>query len=277
MVAAVPTRLNVRPREEEIVAAINRLGAWMAGDPLILPGGLQTNGPIVFDNTNARIDDSGIDDPANPGQRLVRVNALTVTPGRTHTAGLTVNGPSNLNGEVFASSWFRNSNPNTGLYNETYGFGLQITSNGLLWYGGAKSGQVLATTPTQQLVGAWGPAGSSYSMTGGPWAETTMQFTAGYTGAPYVRIDWNLSWVNTVASALCYIGIGWDGAIGWNIAQISTPAANYGMGHAGSLITTGMGAGSTHRLAVFCGSSSGGTITFQAGVHQWLQATELRQ
>jgi hypothetical protein len=66
-------------------------------------GGVETNrvsnqGEIRFNRTNARISAYTTDDPATPGERLVNINALTVTPGRLYAASLTVNGNSQVSG-----------------------------------------------------------------------------------------------------------------------------------------------------------------------------------
>jgi hypothetical protein len=55
-------------------------------------------GEIRFNRTNARILAYTTDDPATPGERLMQINALTVTPGRLYAASLTVNGASQING-----------------------------------------------------------------------------------------------------------------------------------------------------------------------------------
>src|SRR5215467_1468696 len=55
-------------------------------------------GEIRFNRTNARILAYTSDDPATPGERLMQINALTVTPGRLYAASLTVNGASQING-----------------------------------------------------------------------------------------------------------------------------------------------------------------------------------
>lgn len=83
-----------------------------SGDILgVAVGGVETNrinnqGEIRFNRTNARIADRGSDDPSTPGERLVAINALEVTPGRLHASGgaslstLTVNGASQQTGAV---------------------------------------------------------------------------------------------------------------------------------------------------------------------------------
>jgi hypothetical protein len=62
-------------------------------------GGVETNrinnqGEIRFNRTNARIAAGTGDDPATPGERLVQINALTITPGRLFAASLAVAGTS---------------------------------------------------------------------------------------------------------------------------------------------------------------------------------------
>jgi hypothetical protein len=59
---------------------------------------LSNVGEIRFNRTNARILAYTSDDPATPGERLMQINALTVTPGRLYAASLTVNGASQING-----------------------------------------------------------------------------------------------------------------------------------------------------------------------------------
>ena len=87
-----------------------------SGDVLgIAVGGVETNrisstGEIRFNRTNARILDGGGDDPITPGERLVAINALQVTPGRLHASGgisvstLQVNNTATLSGAVTMSS-----------------------------------------------------------------------------------------------------------------------------------------------------------------------------
>ena len=81
----------------------------------IAVGGVETNrvsstGEIRFNRTNARIAAGTGDDPNTPGERLVQINALQVTPGRLHASGglsvstLTVNTTSTLSGAVTMSS-----------------------------------------------------------------------------------------------------------------------------------------------------------------------------
>lgn len=72
-------------------------------------GGIEVNrinnqGEIRFNRTNARILAYTTDDPATPGERLMQINALTVTPGRLYAASATINGPTQFNGAVADAS-----------------------------------------------------------------------------------------------------------------------------------------------------------------------------
>jgi hypothetical protein len=64
-----------------------------SGDVLgVAVGGVEVNrinnvGEIRFNRTNARIAAGPADDPNTPGERLVRINALEVNPGRLHATG----------------------------------------------------------------------------------------------------------------------------------------------------------------------------------------------
>jgi hypothetical protein len=79
-----------------------------SGDILaIAVGGLETNrinsqGEIRFNRTNARIA-AGAADTSTPGETLVQINALTVTPGALNATKLTVSGLTSLNGGLTAA------------------------------------------------------------------------------------------------------------------------------------------------------------------------------
>lgn len=75
-----------------------------SGDILgIAVGGVEVNrinnqGEIRFNRTNARILDSGGDDPNAPGERRVQINSLNVTPGRLYSGSLDISGVSSFGG-----------------------------------------------------------------------------------------------------------------------------------------------------------------------------------
>jgi len=124
-----------------------------------------------------------------------------------------------------------------------------------------------------QVVGQFGPGGSGFVCTTAPWVETDIRVTATFTGAP-VRVDYNIAFVNSTLGALNYIGIGFDGAAGYNLAQISTTGVNYGLAFSGSMyytVTPGV-----HRISLFVGVS-GGQMTLQSAVNQYLFLTEMKR
>lgn len=275
----------------QLVAQVNRLYEWAFGSPLVLPGGVQANGPIVFDSTTATIQDGLTDDPANAGQRLVQINALTVTPGRLYAAGATVNGTTTLNGnetvngaatitglatasECHVDGWFRNKVANTGLYNVT-GYGVQVDTAGPKWYGGTKNGQLLATEP--QLVRYLGGYYGLPSWTipaAGTWYETPVQVTLPTNGKT-LHMQLHGSIISNTVNSITSIGLGIDGGLTWgSITAVFEPVVNGPMTFSVTMYQASPPAAGSHRFSLFLHTNVG-SAAFSAYGYAGLWVTEV--
>ena len=125
-----------------------------------------TIGTLTATNlTVTGITGAGADDPLTPGQKLVTMNALTITPGTLHTAGLTVNGIATVNGVLTATSgiylgtgptanlmWGGAAAPDTVKVMQHLNLGGNLSSRGRnasMWDGGMDDPLV----PGQRLIG----------------------------------------------------------------------------------------------------------------------------
>lgn len=123
----------------------------------------------------------------------------------------------------------------------------------------------------QANIGGFNGA-NSFSTASGPWVESTIQVVVTSTGAPLTRIEWSVCHSNSLAGALNYVGVGWDGIVQFNVAQSHSPGVSYHMTSSGTTYAA-LGAG-VHRIALFFGVNSG-TLQVQS-INNMLYVTEQR-
>jgi hypothetical protein len=108
----------------------------------------------------------------------------------------------------------------------------------------------------------------------GVWVKTSVEIANLVMTGATARIDWGLSFANTVAGAACYVGIGIDGAApAAPDVGMTSPVASYGMAASGTLYWTP--AAGTHSVALWI-QTSAGTMSLNAGVYANLNVTEQR-
>ncbi len=124
------------------------------------------------------------------------------------------------------------------------------------------------------LVGQY-QSGNGWSVgASGSFAESPITTgNVAFTGA-FVRIEWMLNFLCSVAGGSVEIALGWDGAVSWTVNQVTAPAASYWMTASGIMYPGPPNTG-THRLSVFVKVTTG-TFQFNGGYYQNLFVTEQR-
>jgi hypothetical protein len=139
-------------------------------------------------------------------------------------------------------------------------YGITAT-NSLSLPAGSVTTPMLAAGAAQAIIGSFNGVGGGWSTGAAGWLETSVAVIGTYTGGLNVRIEWSLSFYNSIAGAIINLGIGIDGGLWVGTHVIHTPGANYYCSASGVVYYT-MPAGS-HRVAVFLNMNAGvSTISY---------------
>jgi hypothetical protein len=204
-------------------------------------GTLYLGAPVT---SNARLLGYNIDDPYTPGERLVQINALTVTPGSLHTARLTVNGPTSLNGTLTMPA-------------------------------GTITTTMLAAGAAQQQLGSYFNAVSGWSTTVlNAWVATAVSLQATTAGG-LLRLEASLPLYHSVGGAGFYVGWMLDGNIQNAMAYYISPGINYTVNFGMTWYATPAAGLHTFALAVY--STNAGALSINAAAVATLYVTEQKR
>jgi hypothetical protein len=238
-----------------------------AGAPAWVPRlTIATDGVVTIGNSNARIWDYGSADPNATSERLMGINALTVTPGTLHTARIQCNGPLGVTGGISTNAittadWFRITGSGQGIYNQTHNRGVGIDASGPYNYHTGHQLVDVASAQTLSSKTLSSAAGSLSSVT--HYGHLTM--SGGYVFGSYINMTADIN-----GSAPAYVaGQNGDGYLRWytkssvipalNWAQLTTSAAAAGGGAWTNCTFSGSGNG-------YCRNDSSQMTVLKAGV-----------
>lgn len=167
---------------------------------------------------------------------------------------------------------------------------LAVTGNSFTWYTAPAGANPISGQGTPMSVDASGNAAFAGKVTGtsswlgqyfastpwsssaiNTWQETALQFSATTSAYRYVRIDWCVSFLNTVDAAINTIGFGVDGTVQWSAGVWHQPTANRVVYLSGTWYYPVQG---THRFALFANTNSG-VLSISTSVYSQLSVTEI--